>query len=46
MGYSMVVLLAWYRVKFNKLSDSDNKAEIDRYTESNDDEDGYTCFVL
>ena len=41
----MVVLLAWYRVKLNKLSDSD-KAEIDRYTESNDDEDGYMCFVL
>ena len=34
----MGALLAWYRVKFNKLSDSD-KAEIDRYIESNDDKD-------
>ena len=35
------LLLAWYRVKFNKLSGSD-KAKIERYIDSNDDEDSYT----
>ena len=36
----MECVFASYRVKFNKLGDSD-KAEIDRYIESNDDEDSY-----
>ena len=36
--FNAVVSSAWYRVKFNRLSDCDN-AESDWYIENNDDED-------